>query len=381
MSNQAPERLVADTSNKLCGLEHHFGKNALGAHPRCSKHMDMNTPRDLRCISTVDGHGARRIEWFCNECAAPCQVQSPPLEPATTQLPVEVFAGHNTVPKDYNTHMKDPLSDADLLHIIRTLPRRKAPGPDSIPNELLKLLPAGALLHIKNILNRALVDGIFPAWWKEVVVSLMTKKAPAERLSNQRPVALCNTVYKLFSIVLNSRLTRAVEENSILEPEQAGGRRHRGTTRQLQWLQWQLSDAKRRRKKLYALWIDTTNAFGSVSHEVLWSILKGYGFKPGEVDYLQSVYAGSRFRVRGPFGDTANIFTHAGVNQGDITSPLLWNLVINAMLRYIHGARVGYTHESGVMTSALAYIDDCVFLSDTDSGLHEQVWRLNSFYE
>ena len=184
-------------------------------------------------------------------------------------------------------------------------------------------------------------------------VTLMTKKAPAENLANQRPVALCNTVYKLFSIVLNSRLTRAVEENSIVEPEQAGGRRHRGTPRPLQWLQWQLGDAKRRRRKLYALWIDTTNAFGSVSHEVLWSILEGYGFKPGEVAYLRALYSGSRFQVRGPFGDTAEVFTHAGVNQGDITSPLLWNLVINAMLRYIHGARVGYTHESGVMTSGL----------------------------
>ena len=227
------------------------------------------------------------------------------------------------------------------------------------------------LLRIKEVLNRAFKHGIFPPWWKEVVVTLMTKKAPAERLSNQRPVALCNTVYKLFSIVVNSRLTRAVEENSIIEPEQAGGRRHRGTTRPLQWLQWNLGDARRRRKRLYALWIDTTNAFGSVSHEVLWSILEGYGFKTAEVDFLRSLYADSRFRVRGPFGDTAEVFTHSGVNQGDITSPLLWNLVVNALLRYVHGARAGYVHESGVMTSALAFIDDCVLLSDTDRGLSQ----------
>ena len=373
IANQQPEQLVADTANKLCGIEHYFGRNALGAHPRCTHHMNPKVPRDLRCISSVSTQGVRSIEWFCNECAAPCKVQSPALEPAVTQLPAEVFDGHNKIPQEYDTHMRDELSDADLLHIIRILPRRKAPGPDSVPNELLRLLPTGALMHIKEVLNRALVQGVFPKWWKEVVVTLMTKKAPAERLSNQRPVALCNTVYKLFSIVLNSRLTRAVEENSVVEPEQAVGRRHRGTPRPLQWLQWQLGDAKRRRRKLYALWIDTTNAFGSVSHEVLWSILAGYGFKEKEVEYLRTLYQGSRFRVLGPFGDTAEIYTHAGVNQGDITSPLLWNLVINAMLRYIHGARVGYTHASGVMTSALAYIDDCVFLSDTDRGLQEQV--------
>ena len=317
--------------------------------------------------------GSRKVVWYCNDCAAPCQVQSPPLQPVDQVMPPEVFKGHNQVPEGYNTHMRDEITARDLRHIIRSLPRRKAPGPDSIPNELLRLLPEGLLERIRAVINRALVDGIFPPWWKDVSVTLMTKKAPAEKLSNQRPVALCNTVYKLFSIVLNARLTRTVEENSIIEPEQAGGRRHRGTTRQLQWLQWQLQDAKRRGKLLYALWIDTTNAFGSVSHQVLWSILKGYGIPPEEVDFLATLYSGNRFHVSGSFGTTADVFTHAGVGQGDITSPLLWNLVINVMLRYIHGARVGYTHESGVMTSALAYIDDCVFLADTNAGLKEQV--------
>ena len=99
------------------------------------------------------------------------------------------------------------------------------------------------------------------------------------------------------------------------------------------------------------------------------------------MDFLRAINSNNRFHVSGPFGVTADIHTHAGVGQGDITSPLLWNLVINVMLRYIHGARVGYTHASGVMTSALAYIDDCVFLSDTDGGMREQVRRLNEFYE
>jgi hypothetical protein len=227
--------------------------------------------------------------------------------------------------------------------------------------------------RIKAVINAALVDGIFPPWWKDVQVTLMTKKAPAERLSNQRPVALCNTIYKLFSIIINSRLTRAVEENAVMEGEQEGGRRRRGCTRQLQRLQWQLQDAQRRGKKMYALWLDTKNAFGSVSHQVLWSILKGYGFPPEEVEFLERLYAGNRFSITGPFGKTADIHTYAGVGQGDITSPLLWNLVANAMLRYINGAKMGYQHESGISTSALCYIDDCVLLSETEAGFKEQV--------
>ena len=153
----------------------------------------------------------------------------PPLVPAEEQLPAAVFHGHNRIPKTYNTHMRDEVSDNNLHYIIKCLPRRKAPGPDMVPNELLRLLPEGVVQWIKHVLNRALQEGIFPTWWKDVVVTLMTKKAPAERMNNQRPVALCNTVYKLFSIIVNSRLTRAAEENSLIEPEQAGGRLHRDT--------------------------------------------------------------------------------------------------------------------------------------------------------
>ena len=381
VSNFKATRLVADEDNKLSGIEHFFGTNALGAHPRCTKHMSPSTPRQLRCISEARSCGTRHVHWFCNDCAAPCEVQAPELVPAKTFLPTEVFDGHNTIPEAYDTRMKEPLTDSDLSYVLKCLPRRRAPGPDRIPNELLRLLPPSVVTMMKNVLNDALVRGIFPPWWKDVSVTLMTKNAPGENMANQRPVALCNTVYKVFSIVINSRLTRAVEENAIIEPEQAGGRRHRGCTRPLQWLQWNLHDAQRRNKKLYALWIDTKNAFGSVSHQVIWSILRGYGFKDEEVDFLQAINANNRFDVSGPFGVTAAIHTHAGVGQGDITSPLLWNLEINAMLRYIHGARVGYTHESGVMTSAQAYIDDCCFLSDTDGGLKEQVRRLNEFYQ
>ena len=131
---------------------------------------------------------------------------------------------------------------------------------------------------------------------------------------------------------------------------------------------------------MFALFVDTTNAFGSVSHRVIWSLLRAYGLPELDVQFLEKLYHGNSFAVSGPFGKTAEISTHAGVNQGDITSPLIWNLVINALLRYLHGARQGYTHQSGVMTSSLAYIDDAVIMSDSAHGFRTLLFRLNRFY-
>ena len=100
------------------------------------------------------------------------------------------------------------------------------------------------LRRMHALINHALVKGETPTWWKQCVVTLMTKKSPPERLSNQRPVALLNTTYKLFSIVVNSRLTRISEETGIMEPEQEGGRKFRNCIRQLQRLNLQFQDAR-----------------------------------------------------------------------------------------------------------------------------------------
>ena len=142
-----------------------------------------------------------------------------------------------------------------------------------------------------------------------------------------------------------------------------------------------MHDARRRGKPLYALWLDTANAFNSVNHQVIWSILRGYGLSPTDVAFLESIHQGNRFSVSGPFGETAQVHMHAGVGQGDITSPLLWNLVINALIRYLNGADCGYQHESGETTSVLAYIDDAVLLADSSKGIKTLVSRLNKFYE
>jgi hypothetical protein len=294
-------------------------------------------------------------------------------------MPEGVFTKHNKIPADYDTRLRTSLDMADLKYIIHSLPLRYAPGPDGVPNERLRFLPEAVLERILAVINLALTKGVFLSWWNDCAVTLMTKKAPPERLTNQRPVALLNTVYKIFSIVLNARLTRTMEENGILEPEQEGGRRQRNTIQQLQRLLWQIQDARQCNKRIYAMFVDTSNAFGSVSHRVLCSLLWAYGLPKDDVKFFKQLYNGSRFHVCGPFGTTADVHTMAGVNH--ITFPLLWNLVINASLRYVKGAGHGYHHSSGVSTSMLCYINNAAVLSDSVRGFRNLVHRMNRFYK
>jgi hypothetical protein len=220
-------RLMAEPLNKLSGIDHYFGMNGVGDLPRCSKHMETQH-RDITCVASVEDE-KRELKWWCNECHDHCEIKAPKLEEATDMFPDCTFDKHNTIPAEYNTHLQEKIEREDLEYMIRTLPLRRAPGPDGIPNEVLRCLPMQVIDRMYAVINEALTKGTFPVGWKDCVVTLMTKKPPAELLSNQRPVALCNTTYKLFSYVVNDRLTTTMEENGILENEQEGARSEHNT--------------------------------------------------------------------------------------------------------------------------------------------------------
>mmetsp|Transcript_30072 Transcript_30072/g.61932 ORF Transcript_30072/g.61932 Transcript_30072/m.61932 type:complete len:273 (+) Transcript_30072:1059-1877(+) len=120
---------------------------------------------------------------------------------------------------------------------------------------------------------------------------LQVSKRPVDGVPNELlqllPSSLLLLLLQLYNMVINSRLTCMAEENSLLETEQEGGRRNRSTVRQLQRLRWNLDDAKRRGKQLYVLFIDTTNAFCSINHKVMWSILRAYGIPELDVQHLE----------------------------------------------------------------------------------------------
>jgi hypothetical protein len=59
--------------------------------------------------------------------------------------------------------------------------------------------------------------------WKGGLVRLLAKREPASQLENLRPVTLLNTIYKLFSGIVNYRLQRAMETRGVIEEAQVFG--------------------------------------------------------------------------------------------------------------------------------------------------------------
>ena len=83
-----------------------------------------------------------------------------------------------------------------------------------------------------------------PDGWKESDTILLRNKSDESLLENYEPVTLANTMYKLWTGLIQERMNVAADHYNILNNSQEGFRRYRNTMHQLLTLVSVQSDAK-----------------------------------------------------------------------------------------------------------------------------------------
>ena len=109
--------------------------------------------------------------------------------------------------------------------MVRKLKNNKCSGADKILNEYLKHCLPKFIIMITKLINLILDSGIFPERWSlGIIESIYKNSGDSNCLSNYRGITILSCLSKLFSNLLNNRLTRFVDENQLIGPEQAGFR-------------------------------------------------------------------------------------------------------------------------------------------------------------
>ncbi|GFV58948.1 reverse transcriptase domain-containing protein [Trichonephila clavipes] len=124
-----------------------------------------------------------------------------------------------------------------------------APGPDGIRYSVLKNRDPGAHL-LTTVFNRVQQSASVPQSWKNSRVVLIFKKGDPLNISNWRPISLLNTMGKIFSSVLASRLSSWATINDRLSPFQKGFRENEGCVEHNFLLEQAIVEAKRSRSDL-----------------------------------------------------------------------------------------------------------------------------------
>ena len=139
---------------------------------------------------------------------------------------------------------------------------------------------------------------------------------------------------KLFTLLLNNRLTTFLEASGALGSEQAGFRRNYSTLDHIFTLKAIIDIYLSRQKKLYCAFIDYSKAFDSINRIKLWKSLIAHGINGKVLNIVVNLYKSAKSCVKSHCGQISQLFPSLiGVRQGDNLSPLLFALYVNDLER------------------------------------------------
>lgn len=145
----------------------------------------------------------------------------------------------------------------EMQQALHGLARGKSPGPDGISNEFLRALPVEGQQWLLDLYNDFLRTGNIPPGWSNSAIVMLHKKGNRTDPENYRPISLLNTTLKLFTQLLQNRLSSWAEEGNYLPEAQAGFRKGRNCDDQIFCLSHLVNRALRKRGgKLFCLFVD-----------------------------------------------------------------------------------------------------------------------------
>ena len=213
---------------------------------------------------------------------------------------------------------------------IKSLRWRGAPGPDKISNMALKRLPTTYRKELVHIINASIKYAHVPLVWKEATVVMLPKPMKDhKRAENFRPISLLNTMSKLLERIILVRLRNWIATKELLSKYQCGFRHNKQTKDQILRITQDVLKAFNCNQHLGAIFIDIEKAFDKVWHKGLLHNLDELQIPVYLGKWIQNYLTGRHFRVRVSSILSESKSIEAGVPQGSVLGPVLFNVYFN----------------------------------------------------
>ena len=134
--------------------------------------------------------------------------------------------------QNQNEFLNKEITESEINHCINKLKNSKSPCPSyNIINEYIKSTKNLFIPLCDKLFNCVLDTGFIPTTWLEgVIIPIFKNKGDPKSPSNYRPITILSRLGKLFTAILNNRLTVFLDNNNILEENQAGFRKEYSCT-------------------------------------------------------------------------------------------------------------------------------------------------------
>lgn len=317
------EEMFLKQKSRICWLKNGDSNNSFFFRS-CNKRWNSN-----KILFLEDRNGDLRsshcdiaqeaVDYFSNLFGTSSQVHDLPDDLSLPQL--------SSTQRDFLCH---PFSAADVLKVVKSMPSNKSPGPDGFTKEFFiaawDVVGADFTAAVLYFFQTNFMPRIISA----TALTLVPKNRNASIISDFRPIACCNFVYKCISKLLAFRLKLVVP--SLISPNQSAFVPKRLIGDNILLAQsllkgYHLNSGSPR----CAMKLDIRKAFDSVNWSFMFSVLLRMGFPTIFVNWVRACVQSCMISVK-INGSLEGFFkAAAGLRQGDPLSPYLFVLCMEVL--------------------------------------------------
>lgn len=260
----------------------------------------------------------------------------------------------------------------EVNNIIKGLKSNKSPGESAITAEMLKC--GGIELHqrLYDLITNIWEKVKMPEDWSSALICPLHKKGDKMQCENYRGIALLEVCYKILAQIVRKRLVSYSEE--IIGEYQAGFRGGRSITDQIFVLKEIQASCYEYKIPLFAIFIDYKQAYDSVDRRRMYEALREMGIPKKLIMLIRMTLQVTKNKIMWNGNKSENFETRKGLRQGDPMSTVLFNLVLEKIIRNtkIKVNEVIYSNEH----QCLAYADDLTIVAKSKKELIQIVKQL-----
>ena len=240
-----------------------------------------------------------------------------------------------TLSTDHRDILDSPITEEEVVEVVRGLRTGSAPGPDGLSIPYYKTFSAILAPHMTKFFNSKTRGDPLDSQINTAFITVIPKpdKNP-EDVRNYRPISLINNDLKVLTKILANRLAGFIGQ--YIHKDQVGfipGRQGPDQIRRaidlasIMLTNWTGGIPQRG----FLLSLDLQKAFDSVSWPYLFNLLETWGFGPRFLGIIRALYANPRalVRINGHYSKPIEI--RRGTRQGCPLSPLVFAVAIETL--------------------------------------------------
>lgn len=244
----------------------------------------------------------------------------------------------------------DPVSEDDIVEVIKGLKNKKSCGLDDIPVSVLKGVSDVIGAPLAHLINLSIESGVFPASLKVARVLPIHKKNSVSEMSNYRPVSVLPSFSKVYERVIHDQVVQYVNKYNIIKDNQHGFRQQRSTETALVDFANYIRKNMDQKKYVAALFFDFSAAFDSVDGEFVREKLWAIGIRGTVLDLIVSFLSCRRIVVDVGGTTSSPYNVNLGVAQGSILGPLIFVIFVNDMRDSVVGGHlINYADDTSMV--------------------------------